>query len=480
MDRREFLNRIGCASVALAADAGGAIGAASGGRNKPNILFILTDDQTFRSINALNNPEVITPNMDRLVRRGLTFTHCYNQGSWTGAVCIASRAMLNTGLFLWNAKRAHENLKKYNDRNPLWSSLLSRRGYETYFTGKWHLKTNPEKVFDNVRHVRPGMPNQTDAGYDRPKEGVKDVWKPWDKSRGGYWKGGEHWSEVLADDAETFLEQAGGRDRPFFMYLAFNAPHDPRQSPKEFVDMYPPEKISVPKPFIKEYPYDIGCNRGRDERLAPFPRTKYALKVNRQEYYALITHLDVQVGRILDAMEKTGKAENTYLFFTSDQGLAVGHHGLMGKQNLFDHSVRVPFIVSGPGIKPDTKSDALIYLQDIMPTALDLAGAEIPERVQYRSLLPLINNSRKESYKTIYGAFMDYQRMVTDGKHKLILYPKLEKTLLFDLQKDPYETTDISESPAARPIIKKLFAQLPDLQEQTGDTMDLTKIYSDL
>ena len=121
-------------------------------------------------------------------------------------------------------------------------------GYETYFSGKWHVKVSPDSIFNHVSHIRPGMPNQTEAGYNRPIEGQEDIWSPYDTSFDGFWKGGKHWSEVLADDAEIFLDNASNSDKPFFMYLAFNAPHDPRQSPKEFVDKYPVENIAIPEP----------------------------------------------------------------------------------------------------------------------------------------------------------------------------------------------------------------------------------------
>jgi arylsulfatase A-like enzyme len=172
------------------------------------------------------------------------------------------------------------------------------------------------------------------------------------------------------------------------MYIAFNAPHDPRQSPKEYVDRYPLDRISMPRSFVPEYPFNEAMASGRklrDEKLAPFPRTEYSVKVNRQEYYAIITHMDDQIGRILDALEKSGQADNTYLFFSADHGLAVGRHGLMGKQNLFDHSVRVPLMLVGPGVPAGEKRDASVYLQDIMATSLELAGAERPSMCSSRA-----------------------------------------------------------------------------------------------
>jgi choline-sulfatase len=450
---------------------------------RPNVLFIFADDQMYNTIHSLGNDEVETPNLDRLARRGVTFTHAYNQGSWSGAVCVASRTMLNTGRFLWHADAVYKTSEAERDAGRWWSEYMKQAGYDTYMTGKWHVRADAEKSFDNVMHVRPGMPAQTPEGYNRPIQGEPDPWDPSDPKFGGYWAGGKHWSEVVGDNAETFLARAAGEKKPFFMYLAFNAPHDPRQSPKEFVDKYPLDKIAVPPSFLPEYPFKdaIGCGKGlRDEKLAPFPRTEFAVKVNRQEYYAIITHMDVQIGRILDALEESGKAENTYIFFTADHGLAVGHHGLMGKQNLFDHSVRVPLIVAGPDVPSDKKIHGAVYLQDIMPSTLELAGVERPDHVQFRSLMPVIAGERTGNYDSVYGAYLAVQRSVTKNGFKLILYPEIQKALLFDLKNDPEEMSDLAEDPQHQAVMRELFAEFLKLQKQTGDKMDLRNVFPGL
>lgn len=472
MRRRDFLRTMGTGAAAVALNRFGF--AAEQSAKTPNLLFIFADDQTYEAINALGRGEVHTPNLNRLVRNGVTFTHAYNMGAWHGAVCVASRTMLNTGRFLWEAKGIEPKLGEEAKAGRLWSQYMREAGYDTYFSGKWHVKIKPNEVFGHVVHERPGMPNQTGAGYNRPIEGEPDPWSPYDPKFEGYWKGGKHWSEVLGDDGVAYLEQAAQNEAPFFMYLAFNAPHDPRQSPKEYVDMYPPEEIDVPENFMPEYPYKdaMGCGKSlRDEKLAPFPRTEYAIKVNRQEYYAIITHMDAQVGRILDALEKTGKAENTYIFFTADHGLAVGHHGLMGKQNMYDHSVRAPLMVCGPGIPENELIDVPVYLQDIMPTTLELAGVDIPEQVQFKSLMPLIDKRRKENYGAIYGAYMDLQRMVTDDNFKLIWYPKIDKYLLFNLQKDPLEVQDLSGNGRYAKRLEDMKAKLHALQKEMNDPL---------
>ncbi len=450
---------------------------------KPNILFIFADDQCFDTLRSLGNDEVQTPNLDRLVRSGVTFTHAYNMGSWSGAVCVASRTMLNSGRFVWRAEAVYASSEQEREKGRWWSEYMKGAGYDTYMTGKWHVRASAEKSFHFVTNVRPGMPNQTPEGYDRPIEGQPDPWSPYDTKFEGFWKGGKHWSEVLGDDAEAYLAQAATRDKPFFMYLAFNAPHDPRQSPKEYVDKYPLDKIRVPASYLPEYPFKdaMGCGKNlRDEKLGPFPRTEYAVKVHRQEYYAIITHMDAQVGRILDALERTGKADNTYIFFTADHGLAVGHHGLMGKQNQFDPSVRVPLMVAGPGIPKDKRIDGDVYLQDIMPSTLELAGVRKPDHVQFKSLLPIIRGERDRNYDAVYGGYLALQRMVRQDGFKLILYPTISKALLFDLKADPGEMNNLADDPKYRATVKRLFATLLDLQEETGDKLDLNAAFPDL
>ena len=451
---------------------------------KPNVLYLFADDQCFETIAAHGLTDIETPNIDRLVKRGTSFRRAYNMGSWSGAVCVASRHMVITGRFLWHANRVHKKLKVEQEANRLWPQYMEKAGYDTYFTGKWHIRAKAEEIFGTAQNVRGGMPNQTKEGYNRPLTGKPDPWDPTDPKFGGFWKGGKHWSEVVGDDAIEFLGKAKKSRNPFFMYIAFNAPHDPRQAPKEYVDKYPLDRIKIPENFLPMYPYKdkIGCShRLRDENLGPMPRTEHSVKVHRQEYYAIITHMDAQIGRILDQLEKSGQADNTYIFFTADHGLGVGHHGLFGKQNLYEHSTRVPFIAVGPGIAGGKENDESIYLQDVMPTTLEIAGVKKPKQVQFNSLLPLLSGNRKTThYPAVYGAYLGVQRSVTmDGK-KLLLYPGVPVARLYDIDKDPHEMKDLAKDPKTLKSQKELFAKLLDLQKETGDTLDLTAKFQKL
>jgi choline-sulfatase len=215
----------------------------------------------------------------------------------------------------------------------------------------------------------------------------------------------------------------------------------------------------------------------RDEMLAPFPRDERAVRLHRQEYYAITTHMDTQVGRILDALEKSGKAANTVIIFSSDHGLAVGRHGLFGKQNMYDHSLRVPFLIKGPGIKAGAEIEAPIHLQDAMATALDLAGADM-NGIEFQSLLPLLKGEAG-GLDAVYAAYTDTQRAVIKDGWKLILYPKAKTVRLFHLAADPHEMNDLATDPAMAGRIKVLYANLRELQASHADKLDLDAVYPD-
>lgn len=482
---------------------------------QPNIVLIFADDMTYSAVNALGNKEIHTPNLDHLVQEGTTFTHAYNMGGWNGAVCLASRAMMISGRYLWRAEQFTKNWRNKESEayQKSWGKLMENAGYNTYMTGKWHVDAPADTIFQIAKHIRPGMPDDAwqhhemvknfkevvgqkidgrvvkpedvmPVGYNRPL-GEKDTsWSASDPKFGGFWEGGKHWSEVLKDDALDFIETAKTKDNPFFMYLAFNAPHDPRQAPQSFLDLYDLDNISLPKSFQPEYPNKeaIGCGQDlRDEALAPFPRTEYAAKVHIKEYYAIISHLDAQIGAIMDALEATGKMENTYIFFTADHGLAAGKHGFLGKQNLYDHSIRTPFMVKGPTIPKNKKMETDIYLQDVMATSLDLAGMEKPDYVEFNSLLPLVNGEKTtRNHLAIYGAYRDLQRMIRKDGYKLIVYPTIQQLLLYDVKNDPEEINNLAETPEQQNRIKGLFSDLIQLQKEMGDELDLREYFKEI
>jgi arylsulfatase A-like enzyme len=503
IDRRDFLKTVGGLSASMLLPSALSAAELPPPRKKPNLLVVVADDQSFRTINALNNSEVHTPTLDRLIARGTTFTHCFHQGSWTGAVCVASRAMMHTGRHVWTC--GGNDCSYY----PLLGEALQMGGYDTYVVGKWHNGDQTAlRSFKTGKTIGPGFYASTPVkgfAYNRPRP--DDPWTAWDPKYRGHWTPYDLWNiehpasknlfqkgpssadaspryethqhscELYADSAVELLYKAAAQpDNPFFLYVAWNSPHDPRQAPKEFLDMYPADKIEVPPNFLPQHPFDLGDYYNRDEKLAPFPRTPEDVQVHRREYYALITYMDRQLGRIVDALEKTGQAENTYIIVTGDHGLAVGEHGLLGKGNLYDCSVRMPFIIIGPDITAGRRIDSLMYQHSLFPTLCDLAGISTPTTVQFPSLLPLISGRQERMFDSIYCAYRGYQRMVRTDKYKLILYPEAKKIQLFDIQQDPWEMDNLADAAAHSATVSELFRELKKWQPTVGDTMVLNPV----
>lgn len=448
--------------------------------NRPSFLFVICDDLMYRTIGSLNNPEVKTPNLDRLVADGCAFTHCFHQGSWSGAVCIPSRTMLVTGLSAFHAESGL-------DKVHLWGQTLGAAGYDTYICGKWHLDpTTLARSFKEMGPVAPGFLESTPvsgSAYNRPSPG--NPWDPTDPKFKGHWIHTGLWldephdrvlhsSTLFADSViDHIANRAAKREAPFLIYLGLNAPHDPRQSPPAYLDLYPQASIELPPNYLPEHPFDQGDARVRDELLAPFPRTREAVQLHRREYYAIISHLDHEVGRILDALRASGRAENTYVIFTADHGLAVGEHGLMGKQNLYDCSVRIPLLVVGPKVAPGRKVDDLVYQHSVFPTVCEIAGIATPKTVEFPSLAPLLFGDSTPVHEAVFCYYRDFQRSVRTTTHKLIVYPKIKRMQLFDLVADPWEMNDLSEDPAHASLRAELMAKLKKLQTELNDPLDL-------
>lgn len=423
----------------------------------PNILLILTDDQRFDTIAALGNREIRTPRIDRLVERGFAFTNAYIMGGTQPAVCVPSRAMLHSGLGLWHA---HADL----EGQTTMGEVLRRAGYSTYAVGKWHNKA-PSLIrgFDKARAIfLGGMSDQ----YRVPLRDLTDQGKlsePRIVAR--------HSTELFCDAAIELLGEHRG-PKPFFLYLSLTSPHDPRTAPAEFARLYDPAKIELPKNFLPEHPFDNGELRIRDELLAPFPRPADEIRRHIADYYAMISHLDDQIGRVLDAIETAGAAKNTVIIFAGDNGLAVGQHGLMGKQNLYDHSLRVPLVLAGPGIRRG-KSDSLVYLHDLFATVCDLAGAKTPP-CDAQSLRPLIDGKTDQGRKQIVAGYRQQQRALRLGQFKLIEYRVngTRHTQLFDLAADPWEMNNLAQQPDHAQRLAEMRKLLAESLRAAGDPAD--------
>jgi choline-sulfatase len=467
MQRRAFLKSVAAGAAALPP-------ARAAERPRPNFLFLIADDLTYRGIHALGGDEIQTPHLDRLVKRGCSFTHCFHQGSWSGAVCVPSRTMLNTGLTAFRAQRRAED-------TPLWCETLGAAGYDTSIIGKWHLSdANLRRSFKEKGPVSPGMFESGPAAYHRPSPG--NTWTPWDRSLQGQWLHTAQWqmapkddikhsAQIWAEGAADYLLKRLGKTAPFFLYVGFNSPHDPRQAPKEYVDRYPPERIRIPPNYLPDHPFDQGDREIRDEILAPFPRTREAVQLHRSEYYAHTTYMDAQIGRILDGLEKSGQAGNTYVIFTADHGLAVGQHGLMGKQNLYDHSVRVPLVISGPDVPRGRRVSHMVYQHSLFATTCKLASVEVPKSVEFPALVDLLGSGGGPKHDAMFCYYRQFQRSVRTTDHKLIVYPQAGVTQLFDLKRDPWEIDNLAARNEFRALKRDLLERLRRFQRELEDDL---------
>jgi arylsulfatase A-like enzyme len=404
----------------------------------------------------MGNPHLKTPTLDNLVERGVSFSRAYVMGSMEGAVCCPSRCMVQTGRSLFNLPRT--NLRKgYTEfaeamkgktEGRDWALLprvMRANGYSTVHIGKRGNECVP--ALDS---------------YDL--DITHNDHQPEERTRS---------SLVHADDVIKFLRNRQA-DQPFFIYLAPPVPHDPRVAPKDYMDMYKPADIPLPESYLPVHPFDNGEMTVRDETLAPWPRTPDVIRRHLADYYACITCLDHHLGRIFDCLRDLGQWTNTYVIFAGDNGLSLGEHGLMGKQNLYENGgMHVPLVIAGPGIKHG-QSNAFVYLYDLFPTICQLARVPVPASVEGKSLVPLLEGQPMRQRDYLFTAYKDAQRAVRTDHWKLIRYPQVNETQLFDLQSDPHELNNLAAKPEHAGKVKEMLALLAVAQKQCGDACPLT------
>ena len=425
---------------------------------QPNILVLFADDQRPDTIAAHGNPYIRTPNLDRLVAQGYSFRRAYCMGAQGGAVCVPSRAMLNTGKSFFRIPMTMEG-------ETTLGQLLGRNGYATFATGKWH---NGRESW--LRSFRSGRSVMLGGMSNHVKVPIRDLGADGDLTP--VREGVRFSSTLFADAAIDFLRNHG-EERPFFAYVAFTAPHDPRNPPPKYRRMYYRNPPPLPPNFAPQHPFDNGHMSGRDENLGPWPRTELVVGDQLAEYYGLITHLDSQVGRILRELESGPHAKNTIVVYTSDHGLAVGSHGLLGKQNVYEHSMGAPLVFSGPGIPEGGESSTFCYLLDIFPTLCSLVGVDPPPGIDGLDLSPVWKGEVASLRDSVFTSFRDLMKAVRDHRWKLIRYPKVDHTQLFDMEADPHETTNLADDPSQEGRVGELTGLMREWQARVGDSHPL-------
>lgn len=413
-----------------------------------NVLFIVSDDHQHTALGCAGHPIVQTPHLDKLAQTGVRFTHAFVELP----ICTPSRASYLTGRFAASNHITFFGMQTALD-SPTWPQALGSHGYQTAFTGKWHNAPDFAKYgFAWSANVfMAGM-----GGYTNPKLIQKPDDKPTEVQ-------GEI-TQLVTDSAVRFLHERDAR-KPFFLYVAYTAPHDPRTPPPEYERRYDPDRMPLPANFRPKPEPDPGTLNIRDEKLLPVPRDPAAVRLEIARYYALITYLDDQIGRIFSALEETGRVNDTIVVFAGDNGLTLGAHGLLGKQTLHEEGVRVPLIIRNPRLDVHGQArDGLVYLTDLMPTVLDWTGTPAPKAAEGRSLADLYAGKTQRVRDAVFGRYdeKDLQlfRSIRTERFKLIQYLQLGIEQLFDLEQDPYEMKDLAGKPELQATQRQLHERL--------------------
>ena len=440
-------------------------------KKKPNILFILTDDQTHNTIHALGNKEIETPAIDKLVRNGVTFTHAFYMGALTAPVCMPSRAMLLTGKNLFSLRQDGRYVPEEHVTMP---EYFRNNGYETFGTGKWHQdKETFNRSFSTGDNIfLGGMHSYETNGHFEP------ILHHYDET-GNYTHPfvADKFSSVCFADATIDFIRSYESENPFFAYVSFTSPHDPRTPPDKYGKTYRPDDVSLPDNFMPKHPFDNGALNIRAESLIPCPRTEQDVKTEIAKYYGMISEVDFQIQRIIDALTEKGNLDNTIIVFTSDNGLAVGQHGLLAKQNQYEHSIRVPLIISGPGFPINQKRNSYIYIHDLFPTLCDLIGLKTPKTLETKSFATNIFNPENPPRRRILTCYSDKQRAISLNEFKLIAYNVNgdNRMQLFNLHDDPWELNDLSNDPNYEKLKNELKAELINEMKLVNDFCDIDK-----
>ncbi|MFW5832224.1 MAG: sulfatase-like hydrolase/transferase [Prolixibacteraceae bacterium] len=425
---------------------------------KPNILFFFADDQRADALGYAGNPYIKTPHLDQLAKNGIYFPNTYVMGGHHGAICAPSRAMLMSGKSLFHV---------YDELNGVLTmpAHFAKYGYTTFGTGKWH---NEKESFEaSFQHRRNVFLGGMSDHFQVPSRDLKEDGKlsePRIKSFS---------TDLFAGAAMEFLNEhvASGTTDPFFCYVSFTAPHDPRSPQGDYIGMYEDEAMPLPGNFKPVHPFEFDFMSIRDETLAPWPRTPEMIRKSIADYYGLITHIDDKVGEVIDLLKEKNLYNNTIIIYTADNGLAVGSHGLLGKQNMYEHSTNVPLIVTWPGIPAKgTKKEALTYLFDIFPSLCEICNIPIPDGVDGKSFLPVINGEKNNIRSSLYTAYRNTVRAVRNDEWKLIAYPQRDHIQLFNLKEDPLELKNLAGHPEYQPRVAEMMKLLQEWYIQTDDT----------
>jgi arylsulfatase A-like enzyme len=469
--RRDFLKQaaltgLGLAGIAPAATVG----------ERPNLLFIMSDDHASHALSCYGSRINTTPHLDRLATEGMRFDNCF----CTNSICGPSRAVILTGKYS-HRNGFYNNGNTFDGSQVTFPKLLQQAGYQTAMIGKWHLRSAPTG-FDYY-NVLPGQ-----GAYHNPvliEQGKR-------KKHPGYC------SEIITDITLQWLREKRDPDRPFLLMCHHKAPHRNWQPGAKYKDLYKDKDIPLPETFDDDYatrsdaarqqamtierhltPNDVKGPSPKELAGAELKRWKYQRYI--KDYLRCVASVDDSAGAVLDYLDKTGLAKNTLVVYTSDQGFYLGDHGWFDKRFMYEESLRMPLMARLPDrIKPGSVNDDLVMNLDFAPTFLGLAGAMTPADMQGRSLQSILTGRTPNGWRdAIYYHYYEYPGAhavkrhygVRTDRYKLIhFYHDIDAWEFYDLQTDPNELRNRIDDPAAAPMIAKLRKRLAKLRQQYGDT----------
>lgn len=446
-------------------------------QTRPNIVILMADDHRFGAMGSGIETQVITPYLDALAREGTSFERTYTMGGLTGAVCVPSRACLMTGSGAFDAvcsRRIDDivGLRRLRPDLETLPQVFRNAGYLTHGIGKWH---NDKESFSRSFSSGEAIFFGGMGDHFRLPLHAFDPTGVYASPGGAL--SGRHATDVFADAGVQFLDRQEANS-PFLLFIAFTAPHDPRTAPGSFAEMYRPERLdtSIFPNLYAEHPFDNGDLEVRDEKLAPLPRTLPETRRHLADYYAMTSHMDAGIGAILECLDRNGMAEDTIVLYLSDHGLALGQHGLMGKQNMYEHSLRIPCVWRGPGIPANSRDQRLAQHSDVLPTLCKLANVSAPSEAQGMDLFAEAASESLSSRPAILAAYKNQQRCVIEDRFKLVQYFRsgLEGTemffeQLFDLAADPYEVDNRAFNPDHAEVLTRLRRNMRDLRVSSND-----------
>lgn len=444
---------------------------------QPNVLFLIADDLN-TALSGFGHKQCQTPELDKLAKRGMMFQSMHCQYP----VCGSSRASIMSGLYpysnftLGNSGTLRGNMPEI----VTMSQIFKNEGYYTGRVSKIYHMGIPFEIIEGTSHSDDPLSWDEAFNIKAPEQnapGESTNWSPKNSSSQTF-EGviattgdSDHADGMAANKAIEILNKV--KDKPFFLAVGFVRPHVPLVAPQKYFDLYKRDEMvlpQVPKNDLEDVPSII---RSYKENSSTYGMDKEHHKGMLQAYYASISYMDAQVGRVLEALEKNGQADNTIVVFTSDHGYLLGEHQKFQKQHLFEEATRVPFIVSVPWLKAEhgKSTEALTELIDLYPTLTDLAGLKPPKSLQGVSLKTLLKNTKSEDWakKAVFTISRNGGESIRTKDWRLTRWDYGKSGYeLYDLQRDPGEFTNQADNPEYASILEKLKINLDKKAKEAG------------